>query len=62
MVACSTDRQIHPGQFLERPLGLRVTLKSSDDKRIYGFSFPDPVAEADVVEATDTAEDGLRSG
>ena len=43
-------------------LALRVTLKPADDKRIYGFSFPDPVAEADVVEATDTAEDGLRSG
>ena len=38
-----------------------MTLKPADNKRIYGFSFPDPVAEADIVEATDTAEDGLRS-
>jgi hypothetical protein len=32
-------------------LALHVSLKHSDNKRIYGFSFPDPVSEADVTEA-----------
>jgi hypothetical protein len=36
-------------------LGLHVSLKHSDNKRIYGFSFPDPVSEADVTEAPVTA-------
>ena len=42
-------------------LALRVPLKPSDNKCIYGFSFPHPVAEADVAEATESAQDGLGS-
>jgi len=43
-------------------LGLRVSLKSPDSNRIYRDSFPQPVADSDVVEAAETAHDGLRSG
>jgi len=42
-------------------LALRVSLKASDNKAIYGFSFPHPVAEADVAEASKSAQDGLGS-
>jgi len=43
-------------------LGLRVSLKSPDSNRIYRDSFPQPVADSDVVEAAETAHDRLRSG
>ena len=43
-------------------LGLRVSLKPLDNKGIYGFSFPHPVADTDVEEATKSAQDGLWSG
>jgi hypothetical protein len=42
-------------------LGLRVPLKPSDNKAIYGFSLSHPVAEADVAEASKSAQDGLGS-
>jgi hypothetical protein len=42
-------------------LALRVSLKPSDNKAIYGFSFSHPVAEADVAEASKSAQDGLGS-
>jgi hypothetical protein len=40
-------------------LALRVSLKPSDNKAIYGVSFPHPVAEADVAEASKSPQDGL---
>jgi hypothetical protein len=43
-------------------LGLRVSLKPSDNKRTYGFSFPHPVADLDIVEAAESSKDGLCSG
>jgi hypothetical protein len=42
-------------------LGLRVSLKPSDSKAMYGCSFSDSVAEADVAEASKSAQDGLGS-
>jgi formate C-acetyltransferase len=43
------------------PLALRVSLKPSDSKAMYGCSFSDSVAEADVAEASKSAQDGLGS-
>jgi hypothetical protein len=50
------------GKTTRTPLALRVSLKSPDSNRIYRDSFPQPVADSDVVEAAETAHDRLRSG
>ena len=43
-------------------LALHVPLKPFDNKRGYGFTLPHPIPNADVAEASQTAEYGLGSG
>ena len=51
-----------PRDYIPVQVALHVPLKTSDNKRIYAISFPHPVADADIAEATKSAQDGVGAG